>query len=171
MKYFIIKIKKKTRNSLERSTQYLIEKGLVVFWNTLYNLTPYLAYKQKCLSLLEKLQNEKCCWNWKQSRYYFSAVFESRVFGWRYDSTTEVGIDRQLCADEGICRWMFKVIDLIGAESVLWIPYMLRYRDMWDHINTDIDIIPRRILHGTYFVLTNKLYPLFFFSLVCKVRR
>lgn len=111
IKYFITEILKKGTGS-SQSTQYLIEKGLVVFW-TLYDLNFTLS--NKFFSLLGKLQNEK---QWlepktKIRRYYFSAVWISCIFGWRYD--TEVRIDRQLC-DEGMCRWMFKVIDLIGER-------------------------------------------------------
>lgn len=57
---------------------------------------------------------------------------------------------------------MFKVIDLIAVESVLRIPCMPRCRAC-DHIDIDIDIIPRRILHSIYFVDKQTLSDIFFY--------
>lgn len=99
----------------------------------------------------------------KVRRYYFPAVFESRTFGWR---TTEVGIDRQLCADEDICCWMFKVIDLIGTESVLWIPYAICF-----HIAIISTLISILFLAANCTVLilcrqTNFICYFFYFGLI-----
>lgn len=80
-------------------------------WKRSRSLLEYLIWLNFTLSnkfffLLEKLQNEKQYWDRKQKvrRYYFSVVFESRVFGWRYD--------RSQNRSTAVCRWGYMPLNV-----------------------------------------------------------